>query len=310
MENKWREHLIQFLISGLTGGLVGLIVIWIYLPKKGTHLEELEVDSLVVRQKLTVRADGNDGDALLVKDGSLFVKNRVVATQFLGSQIASSIVVSNRQLTTPDDIFATPPEQWRFYTELGGSTDDGGEILVRSRNGANSIGKSLDDGVMIRVGFDPTESTQLVTHNFRTNNTQALMTPRSRRATDDTTPRLHSSETATQIASQFLPVFSPHAADATKNDFATAPLAETNSASAEKISLPHAPSHVNARVRTPETTSKTAPEPSDSLPLLNSSPLAPLTPVAPLSPLTSTESLPPLPILEPISTAPSFSPLR
>ncbi|MGL4941882.1 MAG: hypothetical protein ACRC46_01670 [Thermoguttaceae bacterium] len=180
---SWRQQTMPSLFSALMGGLVAWIVCWFCTPNPNAPIDKLEVGSLIVTDRLTVRAPGNDGDAMLVKDGSLFVKNRVVATQFLGSQIASSIIVANRQLTTPDDLFKVPADQWRFHTEVGASDTDGGEILVRSRAGGSSVTKSMNDGTCIRIGFDAGETTQMVAYSPKTNSTLPLL---SRRRFDST----------------------------------------------------------------------------------------------------------------------------
>lgn len=178
--HQWREQIVQSLISAATGGLVAWLVVWSSARDLDAPLPKLEVGALVVTDRLTVRAEGNDGDAMLVKDGSLFVKNRIVATQFLGAQIASSVMVANRQMTTPDDLFQVPASEWRFFTETGASNEHGGELLVRSRNAASSVAQNSDAGVLIRIGFDPNEMLQIVSFDQKQNASQPLFSQRTR----------------------------------------------------------------------------------------------------------------------------------
>jgi hypothetical protein len=53
-------------------------------------------------------------------------------------------------------------EQWKFYAEIGASTDAGGEIVVRSIGGPASIGRPTTAGALLRMGYDTEARPQIL----------------------------------------------------------------------------------------------------------------------------------------------------
>ncbi|MDR3110651.1 MAG: hypothetical protein LBU65_13365 [Planctomycetaceae bacterium] len=163
-----REKIINSVISAIVGGITAFIVMWWCTPKT-VHINSLEVGTLNVTEQLSMRSNSVGNDEILMKSGSIILQNKVVASQFLGTQVSASVLVGNRIYTSPDNLFATPMNDWKFFTELGSDPLNGGELLVRSPKGGNSVHAKIEDGIFIRMGFDSTDKvTFYAQHNAST----------------------------------------------------------------------------------------------------------------------------------------------
>jgi len=157
--------MVNTVISAIVGGLVGAAVVF-FAGGTGKSLEltELTVDKLTVKDIATVLNKEGTPEVVL-KDGSVLAENVVLAKKMIARQLQAHAMVANRVFATPDDLVQTPMDQWRFYAELGASTDAGGEIVVRSANGPASVNKPTSNGSLFRMGYDPELRPQMLALN-------------------------------------------------------------------------------------------------------------------------------------------------
>ncbi|GHT31164.1 hypothetical protein FACS189427_00590 [Planctomycetales bacterium] len=145
------EKLFTSVLSALVGGAVGAAVVF-FLGTKA-KFDNLEVGSLkITKQAVLVDKDGKDD--VILRDGSVLANQVVLGKKFIGTQYQGHVFVGNRIFTTPDNLNEKPMEQWRFFTEIGSSNELGGEVIVRSPNGANVVGQDIKQGWVLRNGFD------------------------------------------------------------------------------------------------------------------------------------------------------------
>ncbi|MDR2345210.1 MAG: hypothetical protein LBE18_04015 [Planctomycetaceae bacterium] len=149
--SKW----IHTVISALIGGVIGAAII-ISLPEK-TKFDKLEVRDLVITDQAEFLSAGkNKTPEVLIKDGNVFVNNTIACKRLVGSQVQGHIFVTNKMLTSPDDLVNNGNKPWRFFTEISSTNERGGEIIVRSAAGAIS-GAELNvlptNGWAIRAGY-------------------------------------------------------------------------------------------------------------------------------------------------------------
>ncbi|HBT76867.1 MAG TPA: hypothetical protein DEB39_08050, partial [Planctomycetaceae bacterium] len=176
------ERIIQSCFSAIIGALAALAVVF-HSGDTGSKFDELEVENLTVTEKMVLRHPETDKDSVVIEAGSVMAANKVVSTQFLASQVAASVIVGNKLLTTPDNIAETPVYDWRFFTELNSDPGCGGELLIRSPRGWNGVGKTLDEGSVVRIGYDSHDNAQIFTFNQATKDAVpvAMERPRWRR---------------------------------------------------------------------------------------------------------------------------------
>ena len=176
-----RKRIPDHFLSALIGGVVGAAVVLfatvqksafeetVYaqderqdvLPPPNGKFKVLEVEKLIISEEATLR--NKDGDTgVIIKDGSVLAENIILAKKMIGKQINGHAVVANRLFATPDDIMSMPMEQWRFFAEIGASNEAGGEVVVRSVNGAAVVGGPTTDGAFLRTGFDPEGTPQVL----------------------------------------------------------------------------------------------------------------------------------------------------
>ncbi|MDR0391136.1 MAG: hypothetical protein LBH59_04465 [Planctomycetaceae bacterium] len=140
-------------ISALIGGVVGAAVVFF---ASGQKFDELEVRNLTVTGEAKMKSGDNKQPEVIIKNGSVLVPNIIAATRVVSTQMQGHVVVANRILTSPDDLIKNANTQWKFYTEIGSSHDQGGEIIVRSATGSIS-GTKLENipksGWMFRAGY-------------------------------------------------------------------------------------------------------------------------------------------------------------
>ena len=152
------EKLMNSVVSALVGGIVGAVVVFFVGSK--TKFDSLEVASLRITKEATLlNAEGKDD--VVIREGSVLANNVVLGKKFIGTQYQGHVFVGNRIFTSPDDLVTTPMDRWRFFTEMGSTLDAGGEMIVRSANGANLVGQEINSGVLFRAGFDVNNTPQL-----------------------------------------------------------------------------------------------------------------------------------------------------
>lgn len=158
--------LMNTLISAVVGGVIGAGVVFFGLPKDTAgDLKELTVADLkvtkltITEQAALLNKDGKEN--VVLKEGSVMAENVILGNKFIGKQFQGHAIVANRVFATPDDLFTTPMNQWRFFAELG-SSKDGGEVVVRSINGPASVDRPVQSGALIRTGFDPEAKPQIL----------------------------------------------------------------------------------------------------------------------------------------------------
>lgn len=155
------EKITGSVFSALIGACVAAVILWSF-GNKAAKQETHEIRNLSVVGRFAV-CDPETGKELVVIDsGSIMAANKVIATQFFGSQVAGSVMVGNRIYTTPDNLVETPAGQWRFFTEIGGDLNKGGELLVRSPQGWSAAGKETVEGNFARVGYNQQDLFQIL----------------------------------------------------------------------------------------------------------------------------------------------------
>ena len=152
------DKLMSSVVSAVVGGIVGAAVVFFVGSK--TKFETLEVGTLTIKKSATLLAADGREDVVL-REGSVLANNVVLGKKFIGTQYQGHVFVGNRIFTSPDDLVTTPMDRWRFFTEMGSTLDAGGEMIVRSANGANIVGQEVNSGVLLRAGFDANNAPQL-----------------------------------------------------------------------------------------------------------------------------------------------------
>ena len=156
--------------SAIVGGVIGAGVVFFGASSAAPKdLSELAVTSLTVEnltitnQASLVNSEGRE--EIVLREGSVLAENVVLGRKFIGRQIQGHAIVANRVFTTPDDLIATPMENWRFYAEIGASHDAGGEVVVRNAHGPASVNRPTNNGALLRMGFDPETRPQVLALN-------------------------------------------------------------------------------------------------------------------------------------------------
>jgi hypothetical protein len=131
----------------------------VFLIPEKTKFDTLEVRELNITGQAQVFSgdkENKDKPDVLINVGGVFARHSLVGERVVGRQMQGHIFVANRMLTSPDDLIGTPITQWSFFTDIGSSTEKGGEVIVRSKSGAVS-GTNLDkiepDGWVLRAGY-------------------------------------------------------------------------------------------------------------------------------------------------------------
>ena len=152
------EKLMNSVVSALVGGVVGAAVVFFVGGK--TKFESLEIGDLTIKRSATfLNAEGRED--VVIREGSVLANNVILGKKFIGTQYQGHVFIGNRIFTSPDDLMAKPMDQWRFFTEMGSTLDAGGEMIVRSIDGANVVGQEARRGVILRAGFNQESSPEL-----------------------------------------------------------------------------------------------------------------------------------------------------
>ena len=175
MNKRIPDHLISALIGGVIGAVVVLLATGQMPTSISVHAQtesgivpeppngkfkRLEVENLVITNQAVLRT-AEEKDGVVIKEGSVLADNVVLGKKFIGTQYQGHVFVANRIFTSPDDLQTKPIDQWRFFTEMGSTIDSGGEVIVRSSNGPNIVGKEVAEGRMIQTGFDQNNQPQI-----------------------------------------------------------------------------------------------------------------------------------------------------
>ena len=155
------DKIVTAVIAGLIGGIFGACAVLFFSGK--TTFEHLEVGNLTITRQATL-LDKDGKDDIVLKEGSVLANNLILGKKFIGTQYQGRVFVGNHIFTSPDDLVATPMEQWRFFTEIRSSNDTGGEMIVRSPNGANTVGQPVNNGSLLRTGFNNNDQPQMFFH--------------------------------------------------------------------------------------------------------------------------------------------------
>ena len=172
------------LFSALIGGVVGAVVVLLMTGQKpavpslgetayaqvgrldlpGTpngKFQTLEVENLVITNQASLL--NKEGHAeLVLRDGSVLAEKVILGNKLVGQQMQGHSIVANRIFATPDDLVRTPMEQWKFYAEIGASTEAGGEIVVRDASGFAMVGTPTSAGSLFRMGYNPEQQAQML----------------------------------------------------------------------------------------------------------------------------------------------------
>ena len=162
------KQMINAVMSAIVGGAVGAGVVFFAgnTDNNAVDLENLEAANLKVAsltitdQAVLLNEEGHP--VVILREGSILADNVILAKKFVGRQLQGHAIVANRLFTTPDDLIATPMDQWRFFAEIGSSPEVGGEIVIRSDKGFASVNRPTSHGALLRVGFDTEAKPQLL----------------------------------------------------------------------------------------------------------------------------------------------------
>ena len=180
MRNIFSSHLFSSLIGGIVGAAVVLFAtghMSAVFPTMGIahaqyvpggpasppsgKFKELEVEKLIITGRAEFRNE-EGAPVVVITDGSIKSENTITARKLVGTQIQSHAIVGNRVFVTPDNLFTTPMEQWRFFTEIGSSAEFGGEVIVRNAGGAAVVNRPTWEGALLRTGFDTENQPQII----------------------------------------------------------------------------------------------------------------------------------------------------
>jgi hypothetical protein len=159
------QGMVNTVMSAIVGGIVGAGVVFFAGGKtdlKNAEFENLQVGKLTItKEALLLNKEGTMPEVAL-RDGSILAENVILGKKVIAQQMQGHAIVANRMLATPDNLITTPMDQWRFFAEIGATTDAGGEFVVRSVNGPASINKPINTGVLFRMGYDPEQRPQML----------------------------------------------------------------------------------------------------------------------------------------------------
>ena len=165
-----KQGMTNTVIAAIVGGIVGAGVVFFAggnskVDLTNVELESLKVANLTISNQATLLNQEGQPE-LAIRDGSILANNVIVAKKLVGQQLQGHAIVANRVFTTPDDLMATPMQNWRFFAELGSSVEAGGELVVRSAAGFASVDQPTSGGALLRAGFDTDSRPQMVAiHN-------------------------------------------------------------------------------------------------------------------------------------------------
>jgi len=163
------QGFVNTVISAIVGGVVGAGVVFFAggnVSKNPAEMAKLTVRELTITGQAVLlgkaNEEGKQFPEVMIRDGSILVENLLLAKRMIARQIQGHAVVANRVFATPDDLINTPMENWKFYAELGASTNAGGEVVVRSVSGPAMVNRPTQGGTLLRTGFDTESKPQII----------------------------------------------------------------------------------------------------------------------------------------------------
>ncbi|MGL4942862.1 MAG: hypothetical protein ACRC46_06700 [Thermoguttaceae bacterium] len=193
-----KDQITTSIVSALVGGAVAAIAIFAVKGNE-SKFDTLEVGSLKVTKDFTMHPDKAEAPLVVIKDGGTVTSGALIANHLMANQVSGSVLVANRLFTTPDNLANTPMNQWRFFTEMGASPTAGGELIVRSPQGAFIAGNpAVENGQFVRVGFDANDLVQVFAANNATKQIApiAVQQPQQAAAATDQTSATPTDSTA------------------------------------------------------------------------------------------------------------------
>jgi len=140
-------------ISAIVGGVVGAVVVFTCGGGSSSFpgsVDKLKVGELIVSDKMMLWTEGAEDASLLIQNGGILAKTRVIAQQLCGNAVLANCV-----LTTPDNVL-NKLEECVIFTEMGSSPVEGGMLTVRSPNGGNVLARQegVTTGLAYTVTYD------------------------------------------------------------------------------------------------------------------------------------------------------------
>jgi len=162
------QKMMHTVVSAVVGGVIGAGVVFFaggsnhVADLKDMELDSLRVGTLTITQEANLLDKEGKQPELVIRDGSILAENVVLGKKVIARQMQGHAIVANRVFTTPDDLIATPMENWRFFAEIGSSIEAGGEIVVRNAAGPASVNRPTTNGALFRLGYDPEQRPQIL----------------------------------------------------------------------------------------------------------------------------------------------------
>ena len=138
MKSGWMNTIMAAVVGGIVGGVVAYLCM-AFSPSSISQsafpesVEKLKVGELIVSDKMLLWKDGDEDASLLIQNGGMLAKTRIIAQQLCGNAVLANCV-----LTTPDDT-RNQLENCHIFTEMGSSPTEGGMLTVRSPGGGNVL---------------------------------------------------------------------------------------------------------------------------------------------------------------------------
>lgn len=150
MKSGWFNTVISAVVGGVVGAMVAFACGAFSSSAIPESIDKLKVGELIVSDKMLLWEDGKEDADLLIQNGGILAKTRIIATQICGNAMLANVV-----LTTPDN----PTKQLNectIYTEMGSSPTEGGLLTVRSPDGGNILGNpnGVTSGMAYTVAYD------------------------------------------------------------------------------------------------------------------------------------------------------------
>lgn len=133
MRSGMMNTIFSAVVGGIVGAMVAVVVCGALKQDVPESFEKLKVGELIVSDKMMLWEDGKEDADLLIQNGGLLAKTRVIATQLCGNAVLANCV-----LTTPDHP-TSPLDQCEIFTEMASSRNEGGMLTVRSPDGGNIL---------------------------------------------------------------------------------------------------------------------------------------------------------------------------
>lgn len=167
MKSGWMNTVTSAIVGGVVGAMVAFACGAFSTPDMLESLEKLKVGELIVSEKMMLWPDGKEDADLLIQNGGILAKTRII-----GTQICGNAMLANVMLTTPDNPM-NQLDQCTIFTEIGSSPTEGGLLTVRSPNGGNTLGNpnGVTSGIAFSVAYDVNGNPACF---FRNNATQEI----------------------------------------------------------------------------------------------------------------------------------------